>query len=145
MQVNSRLGILMEWIIYRVVWIFLLWVSAASSLYTQELGRKDVSDSLATMQPINQSLLRSFQSDVILPSTLREAPIYSPGFLHQSLTNLPSSLSLQFQQQIDVVSPWKQELMRQNEYRTLKTVLGALQVGGTAYLLYEHIRKYGLK
>jgi hypothetical protein len=35
--------------------------------------------------------------------------------------------------------------MKQNEYRTLRTVLGALEVGGTAYLLYEHIRKYGLK
>jgi hypothetical protein len=145
MPVNARTGIILVRIIYRVVWIFVLYVSTENSLYAQEPGRTDVNDSLAIKAPINQSLLHSFQSDVILPSSLRETPIYSPGFVHQSLTNLPSSLSLQFQQQIDVVSPWKQELMKQNEYRTLRTVLGALQVGGTAYLLYEHIRKYGLK
>jgi hypothetical protein len=145
MPVNARTGIILVRIIYRVVWIFVLYVSTENSLYAQEPGRTDVSDSLAIKAPINQSLLHSFQLDVILPSSLRETPIYSPGFVHQPLTNLPSSLSLQFQQQIDVVSPWKQELMKQNEYRTLRTVLGALQVGGTAYLLYEHIRKYGLK
>ena len=135
----------MTQIIYQVMWIFVLCVSAVNSLYTQEPGRKDVNDSLATQPPINLSLLRSFHSDVILPSSLHEASIYSPGFLHQSLINLPSSLSMQFQQQIDVVSPWKHDLMKQNEYRTLRTVLGALQIGGTSYLLYEHIRKYGLK
>jgi hypothetical protein len=145
MPVNASSGIILAWIIFRAVWIFVLYVSAANSLYAQEPGRTDVSDSLATKAPINQSLLHSFQSDVILPSSLRDTSLYSSGFVHQSLTNLPSSLSLQFQQQIDVVSPWKQELMKQNEYRTLRTVLGALQVGGTAYLLYEHIRKYGLK
>ena len=145
MPVNASSGIILAWIIFRAVWIFVLYVSAANYLYAQEPGRTDVSDSLATKAPINQSLLHSFQSDVILPSSLRDTSLYSSGFVHQSLTNLPSSLSLQFQQQIDVVSPWKQELMKQNEYRTLRTVLGALQVGGTTYLLYEHIRKYGLK
>ena len=131
--------------IYRVMWIFALCVSAENSLYTQGPGKKDVIDSVANQPPINLSLLRSFHSDVILPLSLRENSIYLSGFLHQTLINLPSSLSMQFQQQIDVVSPWKHDLMKQNEYRTLRTVLGALQIGGTSYLLYEHIRKYGLK
>jgi hypothetical protein len=145
MPVKNTLGILMVKINNRILWIFVLCIAAANSLYPQESGRKDVSDSLALKPSINQSLIRSFHSDVILPSSLRETTIYSPGFLHQSITNLPYSLSSQFQQQIDVVSPWKQELIKQNEYRTLRTVLGALQAGGTAYLLYEHIRKYGVK
>jgi hypothetical protein len=145
MPVNSRPGILITPIIYQMVWIFVLCIVGANTLYTQESGIKDESDSLVLNRPINQYLLRSFHSEVILPSSLHEIAIYSTGFLHQSITNLPSSLSSQFQKQIDVVSPWKQELMKQNEYHTLRTVLGALQVGGTAYLLYEHIQKYGMK
>jgi len=135
----------MIWMNNRAGWIFVLCIVGANTLSTQESGRKDVTDSLALNRPINQSLLRNFHSDVILPSSLRETDIYSPGFLHQSMINLPPSLSSQFQQQTDVVSPWKQELIKQNEYHTLRTVLGVLQAGGTAYLLYEHFRKYGVK
>jgi hypothetical protein len=132
-------------IIQRMVWILIFIFSTSYSLFAQELGKRESNDTLALKQPINQNLLCSLHTDIIVPSPLHDYPIYSPGFFHQSLTNLPSSLSMQFQQQIDVVSPWKQELTKQNEYHTLKTVLGIIQVGGTAYFLYEHIKKYGLK
>ena len=135
----------MEWMNNRALWILVPRIAGANTLYGQESGIRDVTDSLTLKQSINQSLLRNSHSEIILPSSLCETAICSTGFLHQSITNLPSSLSPQFQQQIDVVSPWKQELMKQNEYQTLRLVLGALQVGATAYVLYEHIRKYGVK
>jgi hypothetical protein len=119
--------------------------SMTCTLYAQELTKKDVRDTLMNKQSINQSLLHSLEADIILPSSLRESPIYSPWFLHQSIAYLPTSLSSQFQQQIDVVSPWKQELAKDNKLRTLKYVLQAVEAGGTAYLLYEHFRKYGSK
>jgi hypothetical protein len=120
--------------------------SMAYTLCAQEPGKKEVHDSLMNKPIINQSLLRSYHTDIILPPSLRESTIYySPGFLHQSLTYLPTSLSSQFQQQIDVASPWKQELAKEKEFRTLKFILQAVEAGGTAYLLYEHFRKYGSK
>jgi hypothetical protein len=144
-QMQNRPGILIIQLLHQVVWILILNISAASSLSAQESDRREVRDTLVKKPLINQSLLRSFDAEVILPIALRDSPEYLPLSLHQSLTNLPTSLSGQFQKQIDVFSPWKQELAKQNEMRTLKTILGAVQVGGTVYLLYEHIRKYGLK
>jgi len=94
---------------------------------------------------INQSLLRNFKTDIVLPPSLQKSPLPLSGFLHQSLTMIPPSLSWNFQQQIDVVSPWKQELAKQKKLRTITFILQAIEAGGTAYLLYEHIDRYGLK
>ena len=145
MPIIGRSGILIELVLRWAVWMLILSFSMAYTLCAQELDKKELRDTLMKKPPINQSLFRSIQTDIILPLSLRESLIYSPGFLHQSLTYFPSSLSSQFQQQIDVVSPWKQELAKDNELRTLKYVLQAIQAGGTAYLLYEHLRKYGSK
>ena len=131
--------------IHRVVWIGAFSCSAAWPLSAQELERIELRDTVVKKPVINQSLIRNFYTDTIDPKSQRDSSDYPPLSLHESLTNLPSSLSSNFQQQIDVVSPWKQELTKQNKFRTLKTILGAVQAGGTAYLLYEHIRKYGLK
>ena len=145
MPIIGRSGILIERVIQRAVWIFVFSFSMVYTLYAQELAKKELRDTLIKKPLINQSLLRSLDADIILPSLLRESPLYSSGFLHQSIAYLPTSLSSQFQQQIDVVSPWKQELAKENEFRTLKYVLQAVDAGGTAYLLYEHFRKYGSK
>jgi hypothetical protein len=141
----GRYGIIIKLAIHLTVWMLVFSFSMAYTLCAQELDKKEVRDTLMKRQSINQSLLHSFGTDIILPSSLRESMIYSPGFLHQSITYLPTSLSSQFQQQIDVVSPWKQELAKENELRTFRTILQAVGAGGTAYLLYEHIKKYGSK
>lgn len=138
-------GILFERVLRWAVWMLVFSFSTAYPLNAQELDKKELRDTLMKKPPINQSLFRSIQTDIILPPSLRESPIYSPGFLRQSLTYFPPSLSSQFQQQIDVISPWKQELAKESKLRTLKYVLQAVQAGGTAYLLYEHLRKYGSK
>ena len=145
MSIISRSGILIKRVIHLAIWMLVLSSSIAYTLSAQELAKKEVRDTLMNKQFINQSLLRSFHTDIILPSSLRESLIYSPGFLHQSIVYLPTSLSSQFQQQIDVVSPWNQELAKENKLRSLEFVLQVIQGGGTAYLLYEHFRKYGSK
>lgn len=145
MPVIGKDGILIFRSIHRSVLILLLSFSVACTFYAQESDKKNVRDTLVKRSVINQSLIRSLYTDTILPLSMRDSHEYIPISLHEALTNIPSSLSGQFQQQIDLVSPWKQELAKQNELRTLKTILGAVQAGGTAYLLYEHIKKYGLK
>ncbi|MGD0591478.1 MAG: hypothetical protein ABSA44_11900 [Bacteroidota bacterium] len=139
----GRSGIIIKLAIHWAIWMLVFSFSMAYTLCAQEPDKKEVRDTLVKKQSINQSLFHSLDTDIILPSWLRESSIYSPGFLHQSITYLPASLSSQFQQQIDVASPWKQELAKEKELRTLRWVLQVVEEGGTAYLLYEHIRKYG--
>ena len=145
MPLFGRSGMLIIRIINRVVWMLVISISAGYTLYAQEPGKPEVRDTLVKKPIINQSLLHSFQTEITPPPSLRDTPEYESMSLHQALMILPSSLSGQFQQQIDLISPWKQELAKENELHTLKTILGAFEVGGTTFLLYEHIRKYGLK
>lgn len=145
MPLHDRSRILIVRIIRQSIWMLAFNFSVAYTLYAQESNRQEVRDTLVKKVIINQSFLRSFQTEIIHSPSLHDSPEYVPMSLHQALTILPTSLSGQFQQQIDLVSPWKQELTKQNELHTLKTILGAVQAGGTVYLLYEHVRKYGLK
>jgi hypothetical protein len=143
--IQGRHEIYVVQVLHYIVWIIVFTLSATCVLCAQETGKMELRDTLVKRPRINQYLLRNFDTDSMLLPSLRGSMNDVPVSLHQSLMNFPSSLSAQFEMQIDVVSPWKQELAKQNELRTLKTILGAIQAGGTAYLLYEHIRKYGLK
>jgi hypothetical protein len=66
-------------------------------------------------------------------------------FLHQSMSVPLLPFSLRYKTKNDLENSWKQELAKQEEYRTLRMVLGTVQMGGVAYLTYLHIKKYGLK
>jgi hypothetical protein len=66
-------------------------------------------------------------------------------FVHQSLTVPMPPFSWTFKSKIDLESAWKQELAKQDEYKTLRTILGSVEMGGVAYLTYLHLKKYGLK
>jgi hypothetical protein len=68
----------------------------------------------------------------------------------RNYTVQPSILSLQSsswknQQNLDLSSIWKQEVAKQEEYKTLRMVMGSIEAGGVAYLAYLHFKKYGLK
>jgi len=67
------------------------------------------------------------------------------SFLHQSHTVPMPPFSWTYTTKIDLESAWKQELAKQDEYRTLRTILGSVNMGGAAYLTYLHLKKYGLK
>lgn len=45
----------------------------------------------------------------------------------------------------NLMSPWKLEMESQSKYKILRTILGSVQVGGLAYLMYLHFKKYGLR
>ena len=80
-----------------------------------------------------------------LPPPLNTDPLWSPGFLRQSLASPMLSLSWESQPDFGIASAWKDEVLKQKEYKTLRTILGSIQAGGVAYLAYRHIKKYGLK
>jgi hypothetical protein len=80
-----------------------------------------------------------------IPQALRDTQENFPGFLHQSLTVPLPSFSWTYKTEIDLKSAWKQELTKQEEYQTLRTIFGSVEIGGVAYLTYLHFKKYGMK
>ena len=105
-------------------------------------------------QPQDTSLnrLRNIDSEflfdkpsVLFHPLLRATPVYYPGLLQPSFTLSMQPFSWKSPEKVDLVSSWKSVLTKQEELRTLRTILGTVQLGGVAYLAYRHIKKYGLK
>jgi hypothetical protein len=96
------------------------------------------------------SLPWSFKTDqkgmrgfLLQPSPIM-GPESLPGFLRLSLAQ-PMQSPWDSQQKLSLASCWREDLLREQAYSTFRMILGAMEAGGTAYLLYKHIRKYGLK
>jgi hypothetical protein len=82
----------------------------------------------------------------LLPPQSYGAPQESfSDFLNQSLTVPMPPFSWRYETTLDLQTSWKQELEKQEEYQTLRTIMGSIQMGGAAYLTYLHFKKYGLK
>jgi hypothetical protein len=80
-----------------------------------------------------------------LPLSLRIIPENAPYYLSQSpIVSLQYS-SWKLQQNLNLTPIWKLELAKQDEYKTLYTILGSIEAGGVGYLTYLHFKKYGLK
>jgi predicted Rdx family selenoprotein len=77
--------------------------------------------------------------------SLQKQNEFSAQYLRASFANSISQMSLTPQTGGDLSSIWQHEWAKQNENRTLKMILQSVEAGGTAYILYEHIKKYGLK
>ena len=84
------------------------------------------------------------------------SPILSLPFAFSTVQdNYPESLHLRFgsssnlrtiiEQNLDVSDIWKIGALKEDELKTLRSILGSVQLGGVAYLAYKHIKKYGLK
>lgn len=69
----------------------------------------------------------------------------SLGFLYQPAPVSSQPVFWTLPEKTDLASPWKLELENQEAYRTMQTILGAIELGGVAYIGYQHIKKYGLK
>jgi len=145
MPITNKSSAVIELLVHYFSWISIFSFSVVCFVCAQELTNRELPDTIKIKPPINRSLLLGFDSIGLLSPSIRKSSINSTWYAHQSLINLPSSLSPQFQQQIDVISPWKQELAEDSKLRTVKWLLQSVQAGATAYILYEHIRKYGLK
>ena len=127
--------------------IFVLFVSSAVSLdaYGQESKHVPLRDSSAERTQLSEAIPFSHHRLFELTQPLNTDPQWFPGFLRQSLASPSLSLSWESQQDFGIASAWKNEVLKQQEYKTLRTILGSIQAGGVAYLAYRHIKKYGLK
>ncbi len=80
-----------------------------------------------------------------LPLSLRTIPENNSYSLNQlSVVSLQYN-SWKLQQNLNLSSIWRLELAKQDEYKTLTTILGSIEAGGVGYLTYLHFKKYGLK
>ncbi len=66
-----------------------------------------------------------------------------PGKFYHASSSSPQPLMWEFQNKIDIASPWKLQLARENENRTLNTIFGSIGTGGALYMAYRHVKKYG--
>ncbi|MCX6139209.1 MAG: hypothetical protein NTV54_17140 [Ignavibacteriales bacterium] len=75
------------------------------------------------------------------PLTLRTITAEFPGVVYRLSESSAQLLPWKMQEKLDLAAPWKLQLAEENTYRTLRMVLGSIQVGGVAYLMYEHFKK----
>ena len=114
----------------------------AAKVYGQE---QKVKDSTLTIRQFDNSEFSLGRTNYLLSPSLRLTLGEYPDLLSQPQVIPLSSISWSMNTNSSIESIWKQELIRQNEYRTLKTIVSSVQIGGVAYLAYLHIKKYGLK
>ena len=81
----------------------------------------------------------------MLPPSLDIIPEDMPGLIPHDLAGPFPLLPISTGQKIDLISPFRLQMARENESRTWRTILGSVQIGGVAYLVYRRIKKYGLK
>ena len=68
-----------------------------------------------------------------------------PGLLFFELATPSEYDAWSREESIDLDAPWKLHLKDQEDNAGWRRILGTVQVGGAAYILYRHIKKYGLK
>jgi hypothetical protein len=129
----------------RIARILILFFSLTLFANAQEQHTVPLQDTSAN-KPRNSSSRFLFETPSLsLPLSLRIIPDNIPYYLNQ-----PSIVSLQYsswklQQNLNLAPIWKLEMAKQDEYKTLRTILGSIEAGGVAYLTYLHLKKYGLK
>ena len=127
--------------------ILILFLSCAFLLtaFSQEQKRVPLRDSSAAgMQTLDAAPLYPYRLHLFPPPLDTNLQSF-PGFLRQSLASPAPSLFMKSQQNVGIASVWKNDVLKQQENRTLMTILGSIQAGAVAYLAYKHIKEYGLK
>ena len=127
--------------------ILTLFVSSTMSLnaFSQDPKHVPSQDSSAVRRQTSEAIPFSHPRLFELPPPLNVDSQWFPGFLRQSLASPLPSLLWESRQDFGIASAWKNEVLKQEEYKTLKTILGSIQAGGAAYLAYRYVKKYGLK
>ncbi len=97
------------------------------------------------IQPLTIPLYESSGRKLPLFLELTTTPEYFKSIIFQSTGASPYFFMPREVDDIDLAAPWKLQLARENEHRTLYTILGTVQAGGVAYLAYKHIQKHGFK
>ena len=106
---------------------------------------------ITTVQPKDTSLylVQLYTPEFVLEQTLNTSPFsfgapeQFPKYFYQSSASSPAPLLWEFQNEIDIAAPWKLQLAKENENRTLYMILSSINAGGALYLAYRHVKKYG--
>lgn len=128
------------------------YVLAVSLLMTlcaggQELSKPQRIDTVAKVVKPVAPVARFDQPVLQLPlfDELAVTPGYYTSMLFEPSAATPYFFSRKEVEIMDLSMPWKLQLARENEHRTMYSILGAVEAGGVAYLAYKHIQKHGWK
>ena len=120
-----------------VLGILILFIGATLIASSQEQKNVQPRDTSA-------SKLRIDYSEPLFPK-LSFLPFQPLDLYYQPPVTMSHSMFSMVPEKIDLVSPWKLQLANQEKYATWRTIMGSIQLGGVAYIAYQHIKKYGLK
>jgi hypothetical protein len=127
--------------------VLLLLVLFVPRIYAQEPNRVlSLPDSSRRVSiEIDLQYMSSLSALSFPPSLKARLGIFS-DLRHRSLMNLSPSLGLYppLQPDLSIQTMWQNALRSDQEYQTLWTILGSIEMGGVAYIAYRHIKKYGL-
>ncbi len=123
--------------------LLLLLLAPLSSLTGQESAPSTTPDTSGTRDAV-----------LLEPGFAPTIPILPPALARdvlpeEMLWTLPAGNSappmlIAKSQPIDIMLPLRLQMASEKKLGTLRTILATVQIGGVAYLAYEHIRKHGL-
>jgi hypothetical protein len=87
----------------------------------------------------------SIKLSLFPPPQIQITPEIYHRFLYESSALPAQQFTWDFKEKLDLTAPLKLQLADQEKYRTWHMILGSIQAGGTAYILYQHLKKYGIK
>ncbi|MFA6599137.1 MAG: hypothetical protein WCS69_15545 [Ignavibacteriaceae bacterium] len=129
----------------RIILIFFMSAVVSFIVYGQGLKNPQLEDSsLSKTQQHNSEAMHSFPM-LSLRTSFDAVPEYYPLSLHQALFLPSSTPPWKMDRTLDIAEIWRAGMVKEEEFKTLRLVLGYVKVGGVAYLAYKHLKKYGLK
>lgn len=121
-------------------------LAVALSICGQGLQQTSKEDSVRVKKmQVHDAQLFLFAPLPLLQFELNTVQEYYPESLHLKFGSSSNSLESIIEQNLDVSEIWKIGKLKEDELKTLRSILGSVQFGGVAYLAYKHIKKYGLK
>ncbi len=119
-----------------------LWSSAPPAQH-QEAGKgRDTSRVSKSVVILDPGLALGKFTVLIPPSLEPWGGLMSPSF-SDFRPGLESPFLLRPEQRADLISPFLLQQQKKSELSPFYTVLGAMELGGAAYVAYRHIKKYG--
>ena len=129
----------------KFILIFFFSFVVTFSICGHGLQQSSKEDSTPVKPPIYSTQLFITSPILSLPFAFSTVQDNYPESLHLKFGSSSNSLHSIIEQNLDVSEIWKIGKLKDDELKTLKSILGSVQLGGAAYLAYKHIKKYGLK
>ena len=125
--------------------ILILLLLATFTASGQEQKKAQLRDTTAiTLQLFDQNA-PPIKLSLFPPPWIQAIPEINPRLFYQTSTAPSRQFTWDFKEKLDLTAPLKLQLADQEKYQTWRMILGSIQAGGTAYILYQHLKKYGLK